>query len=145
MRTLIIAVAITLWVPALAGADIREIKKDLVRIARENKIRPADLLAIADVESNFRPGGTGDKKDGRFRSWGMFQIQTKLHSVSKKHALDYRWAAGWACWYLILRGYRKDRRRGIRRYNGGGKRGSRGWRMSWAYLAKVEKAAEKYE
>ena len=145
MIVLIVALLYAIFTPAysslcLAGPSAN-MEKELRTIAGRHEIQPAHLLAIAEVESNFGKSGPGD--DGK--SIGMFQIQTELHKVRKSDALDWQWAAAWACRYLIERGYRKDYRRGIRKYNGGGRPGSKGYRMSCEYLKKVLKAAEKYE
>ena len=133
------------WADDLSRPGRGRIEQTVRIIAKKHGIRPSHLLAIAEQESGFNAKAKGDKKNGRFRSWGMFQIRTKLHGVSKKKALDYKWAGAWACRYLIKRGYRKNPERGIRRYNGGGKPGSRGRIMSEAYVKDVLKRARKYK
>jgi len=118
-------------------ADLKMYKSEIRAAAKEYKIDPAHLLAIAEVESNFNPKAAGDKKHGSYRSHGMFQIRVKLHNITIDQARDVRWAARWACRYLKKRGYRKDAHGALTAYNGAGKRAAR-------YCRKVLKAAEKY-
>jgi len=126
--------------------DIKTIQKNIRTIARHHRIKQSHLLAIAEKESGFDARARGDKKDGRYRSYGMFQINLSVHkTVSKQRAYDYKYAAHWACRYLIKRGYRKNQRRGIRRYNGGGRPGSRGRTMSEKYVKDVFERAKKFE
>lgn len=76
-----------------------------------------DLVAMVWKETTFRPlpliadGG---------RSHGYFQIQIKLHNVSKDCANDFECAATWTVKNLIKNGYPTMRSASIAKHNGGG-------------------------
>ena len=126
--------------PTEQKAGVPQIRGIVRKVAIEEKIKPEHLLAMAWVESKFNPK---PKPGDNGRSFGLFQIRIKLHGITKQQAEDAEFAALWACEYLKERGYLENARRGIRRYNGGGKKGSRGYKMAQAYLKKVLARAKK--
>lgn len=58
-----------------ANTNARDIQSMIVRIAKEEGVDPAIMLAIAQQESGFNPNAVGD--DGK--SFGLFQIYSSAH------------------------------------------------------------------
>lgn len=75
-----------------------------------------DLVAMAWKESRFVATAVGDNS----RSFGFFQIQLKLHKITKECATNFECAAEWTAKHLIKNGYPRLRSVSIARHNGGG-------------------------
>jgi len=92
-----------------------------------------DLYAMAYHESRFNCDVVGDQG----RSYGCFQIQVKMHKVSKDFARDFEKAANWSLERMIGNGYAKGLRTyAVKRHNGMGV-------MADRYAAKVVSMANK--
>lgn len=90
-----------------------------------------DLVAMNWKETTFRPVPlVGDGG----RSHGYFQIQLKLHGVTKECANDFTCAAAWTLDHLTGKGYPKYRTAAITAHNGSGP-------MAEAYAESVKKYA----
>lgn len=89
------------------------------------------------MESDLNPQAIRVTK--RERSYGLFQINTKVHKVTKRQALDPEWAAHWVCKHLKYDlKYHKGKYRAIKRYNGCGSQSERYawkvWQLRKGYL-----------
>lgn len=60
---------------ASANTNARDIQSMIVRIAKEEGVDPAIMLAIAQQESGFNPNAVGDGG----KSFGLFQIYSSAH------------------------------------------------------------------
>lgn len=90
-----------------------------------------DLIAMAIAESGVQANVVGDNG----LSHGYFQIQTKLHGVSKECTADFHCSADWTLSNLVKNGYPKYRTIAIRRHNGWGEQSKR-------YAANVKEIAD---
>ncbi len=90
-----------------------------------------DLLAIAYHESHFDCSVVGDSG----RSYGCFQIRTKLHGISRATAQDFNQAAQWTLNNLEAHGYPTLRTIAVKKHNGWGVQADR-------YVAAVKETAK---
>lgn len=90
-----------------------------------------DLMAICQVEG-CRSEAIGDQG----RSYGYFQIQIKLHKITKECAQDISCSAQWTLQHLEKNKYPLYRTHAIQRHNGSGK-------QAQLYASKVKQIADK--
>ena len=98
-----------------------------VRATEEQCIR--DLAAIAEVESGGDRFAVGDDS----KSYGVYQIQARMHRVSIACATDYSCSSLWTANNLKRNGYETDRIKAVKFHN------SRTPSKGKAYYAKVER------
>lgn len=90
------------------------------------------LYAMHMQETRGNCNALGDYLNGKPRSVGCFQIQLKLHRVSKEVATNFEKSAEWALNHLISHGLKDGKESyAIRRFNGDGP-------MSFRYLSEVK-------
>ena len=110
-------------VPRTVGGTV---EATIRRVAREHGVDARILLAMAYVESRYRPRAVGDGG----QSFGILQIQPRWHGHDRQHWFDVensaRYCARW------LRGGANIWER-VRRWNGSG-------RASYAYVRRVRRA-----
>lgn len=98
------------------------------------------LAAMAWTESRFDGNAQGDftKKTG-YRSYGWFQIQTKMHKVTKKCATDLSCSAEWTLNRLVAKGYGAGYDKySVKRHNGAGPMADRYVSKVYSHIAKIK-------
>ena len=98
------------------------------------------LAAMAWTESRFDGSAKGDftKKAG-YRSYGYFQIQVKMHKVTKQCATDLSCSAEWTLNRLVDKGFGKGYDKySVKRHNGAGPMADRYVAKVYSHIAKIQ-------
>ena len=83
-----------------------EIKAKIKKIAEDSVVDWRYLYVLAKYESSLNPEATNINYHEE--SYGLFQINTKVHNVTPAQAKDIEFATKWTIDYLIQNGYTED-------------------------------------
>lgn len=83
-----------------------EIKAKIQEIAEDSVVDWRYLYVLAKYESSLNPQATNI--NAWEESYGLFQINVKVHNVTPAQARDIEFATQWTIDYLIQNGYTED-------------------------------------
>ena len=82
------------------------IKTKIQEIAEDSVVDWRYLYVLAKYESSLNP--EAERINAYEESYGLFQINTKVHNVTPAQAKDIEFATKWTIDYLIQNGYTED-------------------------------------